>query len=148
MSGEPGEVHVTSFHRRATPIIRYFNGDIATPIDDECSCGRGLPLIKEIQGRRVDFILTKGGHHVSPMAVIYTIQNVPGVDQFKVTQHEDFSIEILVTSHGDNIQSVTGDVHSRCQTLFREIPYEIKLVDKIENSNAPKFRVVESRVVR
>jgi phenylacetate-CoA ligase len=142
----PGEVHVTSFCRVATPIIRYFNGDIATPIDDECPCGRGLPLIGGIQGRIVDFILTEDGQHVSPIAVIHALQNVPGVDRFKVTQSRDFSIEILVVCHGDDAKSVTGNVRSRCQTLFRELPFEIKLVDRIEDSNAPKFRVVESRL--
>lgn len=143
---EPGEVHVTSFCRVATPIIRYFNGDIATPMDDECPCGRGLPLIGEIQGRIVDFILTEDGQHVSPIAAINALQNVPGVDQFKVTQRRDFSIEILVICHEDDAKSVTANVRSRCQTLFRELPFEIKLVDRIENSNAPKFRLVESRL--
>ncbi len=146
VQNEPGEVHVTSFTRVATPIIRYFNGDIATPIDDACPCGRGLPLIGGIQGRIVDFILTEDGQQVSPIAVINALQNVPGLDQFKVTQRRDFSIEILVAFNGENAKSVTSNVRSRCQTLFRELPFEIKLVDRIENSDAPKFRQVESHL--
>ncbi|MGA2789789.1 MAG: hypothetical protein ABSF00_03355 [Candidatus Bathyarchaeia archaeon] len=144
--GEPGEVHVTSFCRVATPIIRYSISDVATPIGDECSCGRGLPLIGGIQGRVVDFILTEDGQYVSPLAVLNALQNVPGVDRFKVTQRPDFSIEILVTCQGDDAKSVTANVRSRCQAVFRGLPFEIKLVDRIENSNVPKFRVVESRV--
>jgi phenylacetate-coenzyme A ligase PaaK-like adenylate-forming protein len=144
-SGKPGAVHLTSFCRVATPIIRYFSGDIATPVDGECSCGRGLPLIREIQGRRMDFILTGDGRDVSPMAVIHAIQNVPGVDQFKVIQLPDFSIEILVITH-DEVKSVTANIRSRCANLFRGIQFEIKLVDRIDDSSGPKFRVVESRL--
>jgi len=144
--GKPGEVHLTSFCRVATPIIRYFSGDIATPIDGECSCGRGLPLIKEIQGRRMDFILTGDGRDISPMTVVHAIQNVPGVDQFKVIQLPDCSIQILVITHNE-AKSVTANVRSRCHDLFRGIPYKVKLVDIIDDSSAPKFRVVESRNV-
>jgi phenylacetate-CoA ligase len=49
--GEPGEVCITNLYRTATPIIRYLTEDMATPIDDECACGRGLPLLKNIQSR-------------------------------------------------------------------------------------------------
>jgi phenylacetate-CoA ligase len=144
-AGKAGAVHLTSFCRVPTPIIRYFNGDMATPVDGECSCGRRLPLIREIQGRRMDFILTGNGRDISPMAVIHAIQNVPGVDQFKVIQFPDFSIEILVITHNE-VKSVTANVRSRCENLFRGIPFEIKLVDRIDDSSGPKFRVVESRL--
>ena len=49
--GEQGELCITNLYRIATPIIRYLTQDMATPIDDECACGRGLPLLKNIQSR-------------------------------------------------------------------------------------------------
>jgi phenylacetate-CoA ligase len=49
--GEQGELCITNLYRTATPKIRYLTQDMATPIDDECACGRGLPLLKNIQSR-------------------------------------------------------------------------------------------------
>ena len=141
--GEPGEVHLTSFCRVATPIIRYSCGDVATPIEGQCSCGRGLPLIKEIQGRRMDFILTEDGRDIAPLAVVHAIQYVPGVEQFKVIQFPDFSVQILIVAHNE-VKSVTENVRSRCNGLFRGVAFEVRLVDEI--ASVPKFRVVESRL--
>jgi len=145
MAGRPGEVHVTSFCRVATPIIRYFIGDIAVPIEDECSCGRGLHLIKEIQGRTVDYIATQDGRHVSPFAVINSLQ-ASGAYQFKVTQREDYLIEVSIITHQDNAESLIQEVQHRCRDLFRETPFEVQLVDRIDNAEDRKFRVVESRL--
>ncbi|HXZ90005.1 MAG TPA: hypothetical protein VEG61_02985, partial [Candidatus Dormibacteraeota bacterium] len=69
-TGENGRVYVTSLKRRATPIIRYFTGDVATRSDDECPCGRGLPLMKNIQGRLMDFVLTDEERYLSPYTVM------------------------------------------------------------------------------
>jgi phenylacetate-CoA ligase len=58
---ETGEVHVTCLWRSATPVIRYRLGDIVTSFDDKCPCGRGLPLLKNIQGRVLDMDVSSDG---------------------------------------------------------------------------------------
>jgi phenylacetate-CoA ligase len=60
-SNEPGEVYVTCLWRKTMPVIRYFLGDLVTPLDDECPCGRGLPLLKNITGRMLDMDITSNG---------------------------------------------------------------------------------------
>ena len=52
-----GKVVITNLDNYAMPIIRYENGDEACWAEDNCPCGRGLPLLKEINGRVYDFIL-------------------------------------------------------------------------------------------
>ncbi len=51
--GEIGEIVITELNNFALPLIRYNIGDLAVKIDPNqtCKCGRGLPLIGEIQGR-------------------------------------------------------------------------------------------------
>ncbi len=44
--GEVGHLLVTSFPRRATPIIRYRVGDKAMMLKEKCCCGRQTPLFK------------------------------------------------------------------------------------------------------
>ena len=147
-AGEPGEIHLTSFYGNATPILRYSTGDIAVPIEDECACGRGLPLIRRIQGRAIDFIATEQGRYISPGTVITAIGNVAGVGQFKVLQREDYSIQIQLVIQQRETDSVIREVERRCSLLFREEPVSVSVVNSIENLGDRKFRVVESRLPR
>jgi phenylacetate-CoA ligase len=56
--GEIGEIIVTPIYNFAMPLIRYATGDLAEMptgmpvLDGRCVCGRGLPLIKRVLGRR------------------------------------------------------------------------------------------------
>ena len=147
-SGEPGEVHVTSFCRLASPVIRYSVGDIAVPLDDECCCGRQLPLIREIQGRSADYIVTIGSRYISPFTVVRYLNSANNVDQFKVTQLEDRSIEVCIVTHQNDSQSVTEQVERSCRNLFGDTPIEVHVVEKIENSESRKFRAIESRLAQ
>jgi len=147
-AGEAGELCVTNLYRKAAPVIRYLVGDIAIPLDADCSCGRGLPLLKDIQGRIVDFILTEDGRQISPFAVMYTLEGIPGVAQYKVIQESDHSIQVLVKSGEIKVEPVLQALREGCRALFGDMPLTIKLVDEIENARGRKFRLVESRLAK
>ena len=53
LPGEVGEVVVTDLFNRATPLIRYRIGDLATAVEQipACKCGRSHTLIGQIEGR-------------------------------------------------------------------------------------------------
>ena len=142
-SGEPGEVHVTSFYQLATPIIRYCTGDVATPVDSECSCGRGLPTVKGIQGRILDFVWTTDGRQISPLAIVAALESAYGVEQYKVIQHKDLSIELLLKTNAERVEPILDDLRTRCTGLFGNNPFQIRMVDRIDRKG-PKFRLVES----
>jgi phenylacetate-CoA ligase len=145
-SGRTGRVYVTSLDRRVNPMIRYFSGDVATPTDEECPCGRGLPLMKNVQGRIVDFILTEEGRHVSPWMVIRYLRSINGVENFKLIQKRDFSIEIYFRTKGTDAEAAYTTFHRRCAELFGGLPLRVKMVDEIEGERGPKFRPVESHL--
>ena len=147
-AGEPGELCITNLYRKATPVIRYLVGDIATPLDDDCPCGRGLTLMKGIQGRIVDFILTRDGRYISPHRVMYALERVPGVAKYKVIQKSDRSIELLVKSKEMKVEPFLQVLRERCRQLFADTPVSIKLVDEIESSKGWKSEVIESRLSR
>jgi phenylacetate-CoA ligase len=143
-AGEPGKVYVTSLDRRPTPIIRYFSGDVATPSDDECPCGRGLPLMKNIQGRIMDFVLTDDGKYLSPYVIILGLINIRGVENFKLTQKSDSSIDVQLRTSMERKDEVLRAVHLCCRELFGDTPLSVRLVDEIQGEHGPKFRPVES----
>ena len=57
--GERGEIVVTGFNNYIFPFIRYRTGDIGVLTHQKCKCGRNYLLLKRIEGRLQDFIVSK-----------------------------------------------------------------------------------------
>ena len=70
-SGTNGEIVGTSFHNPGMPLIRYRTGDYAEYVGDHCpSCGRQLPVIRNIKGRwSGDRIYNSDGSFVTTTAL-------------------------------------------------------------------------------
>ena len=56
-----GEIVVTNPVSAAMPIIRYRIGDMGELDSSACPCGRTLPCLKRLEGRRIDFLVTRRG---------------------------------------------------------------------------------------
>jgi phenylacetate-CoA ligase len=95
--GETGEVLVTDLTNYSVPLIRYALGDIATAIDPRCPCGRGLPLIGEIQGRIQSIIVGSNGCFLPGAFFAHFLKDYGHIiKQFQVVQERlgeiDFNI--------------------------------------------------------
>ncbi len=55
--GEIGEIIGTGLYNYSMPFIRYRTTDICRQSGERCSCGRGMPLVKSLEGRTSDVIL-------------------------------------------------------------------------------------------
>lgn len=64
--GEMGEVVVTDLNNYCMPMIRYRLGDLAVAMDASktCACGRGLPMIGQIEGRVQALIVGSSGRYI------------------------------------------------------------------------------------
>lgn len=67
--GELGRVVLTDLWNYARPFIRYETGDLAFSIAGECKCGRGFPLLGQIEGRSLEYLKTPSGKHISPVVL-------------------------------------------------------------------------------
>jgi phenylacetate-CoA ligase len=94
--GQPGEIVITHLATREFPFIRYRTGDVGVLDGDTCPCGRGLPLLKEIQGRATDFVVTRDGTVMHGLALIYVVRDHPEVEQFKIIQESVERTRVLV----------------------------------------------------
>lgn len=63
--GQVGRVVVTDLHNFAMPLVRYEIGDYAEA-GAACDCGRGLPVIRRIAGRKRNMLLTATGDRLWP----------------------------------------------------------------------------------
>jgi phenylacetate-CoA ligase len=88
-SGQPGRILITLLGNDDFPMIRYEIGDVGAVDDGTCDCGRAFPLLRNLEGRNVEFLLTNQGAYVSPVFIRHLIGVVhnPGVlRRFQLTQ--------------------------------------------------------------
>jgi phenylacetate-CoA ligase len=69
--GNVGEIVATGFINSAMPLIRYRTGDIAMVGPDRCVCGRNYPLLKKIQGRKQEYVITSDGRAISLTGLVF-----------------------------------------------------------------------------
>ncbi len=145
--GQPGEIVVTHLATRDFPFIRYRTGDVAVLDERRCGCGRGLPMLKEIQGRSTDFVVAADGTVMHGLALIYILRDLPGVAGFKVVQHSLQRCEVqLVEGAG-----FPADGEARIAAGFRarlgpQVQVELHRVARIEPEKSGKFRYIISHV--
>lgn len=147
--GDEGEIVVTHLDAYAMPFIRYRTGDVGSLKTGRCACGRGLPIMNVVRGRTTDFLYRPDGTIMHALSIIYPLRELPGIEQFHVTQNEDFSIQIDVVVD-DRIARITQESVARRvrPVLGEQIPFCISLVDHIAQSISGKHRYVESHVKR
>lgn len=86
--GEFGKIVITDLTNYAMPFIRYEIGDVGKCSDDICACGRGLPLMKSIDGRASGFIKTKDEKLFSSSFFADLFNGFSFIEQFQLVQTE------------------------------------------------------------
>lgn len=144
--GEDGELVVTNLESFAMPIIRYRTGDIGSLDDTPCSCGRGLPLLRAVEGRRTDFLVTPDGRIMHALAVIYVLRDAPGLREFQVVQESLSRVTVAVVPDVEFRQQNQDDTISRLRRLLGSgVEVDVRLVDSIPRPSG-KHRYVISQV--
>ncbi|WP_435749600.1 phenylacetate--CoA ligase family protein [Thauera sp. AutoDN2] len=146
--GQSGEIVVTHLATRDYPFIRYRTGDIGTLGEDACPCGRGLPILKDIQGRSTDFVVAEDGTVMHGLALIYVLRDIPGVARFKIVQESLGLTRVWVEPDAD-FDSNTGRVviaEGLKARLGRSVDIEVHIVEVLPAEKSGKHRYVSSKV--
>ena len=91
--GETGRVVITTLHNFAMPLIRYELGDYAE-VGEPCDCGRGLPVLTRIHGRRRNMMILPDGRRHWPSMPAAMWHSVAPIAQFQVTQTGIGSLDV------------------------------------------------------
>jgi len=115
--------------------------------DAKCPCGRGLPILGEIEGRSTDFVRAADGTVLHGLALIYVLREMPEVDEFKIVQESITHMTVqIVTATGDRgrlEKTVTEQFRRR---LGESLMLNFEYVSRIEREASGKFRYVVSRL--
>ncbi len=145
------EILVTSFTTHGTPLIRYRIGDSMTfdQTENTCSCGMESPLIKEIQGRKLDFLYTAEGAKINGGNVANLFKNMPNALIRAQTIQEKLG-EITVKLEVDNkLYRPEYDNLLRDEFLHKfgaTTKVNIQHVEEIPREKSGKFRMIKNMV--
>jgi phenylacetate-CoA ligase len=143
--GEEGEVVITDLTNRAMPLIRYANGDRALAGFQQCSCGRGLPLLRKLRGRTVDTITTPDGRRINGVFFPHLIKDFPIIRQFQVIQLASDSLTLNFVADDElpskEQQALLGKIQHMMGPAMR---VETKRVPEITRTSSGKLRPVVS----
>lgn len=147
--GSAGEIVVTHLESRDFPFVRYRTGDIGVLDDAPCGCGRGLPLLKGLQGRADDLLLTLDGARIPGQMVVHLVRSRPEVQAFKIVQETQEVIRILLVATEDPTAEAKGEITRGVQLLLGAATrVEFERVTAIPREASGKYRTVVSRLGR
>jgi len=146
--GESGEIVVTHLATGDFPFIRYRTGDVGVLDDQPCACGRGLPLLKAIEGRSTDFVVAQDGTVMHGLALVYAIRDLPGVREFKIVQENLQLTRVLLATDSQFDEANIGKILSGIQQrLGSDVRVEIERMNEVPKEKSGKYRYVVSHVV-
>jgi phenylacetate-CoA ligase len=144
---ESGEVVITDLFNYGMPFIRYVNGDMATSSTQRCSCGRGLPMLRRIDGRKLDAIRTPDGHILPGEFFPHMLKDVPGLERFQLVQRQLDKLDLSIVRGKDFNHDSLAYIHREVtKVLGDSIELDCHFVDDIPLTASGKLRVTISEL--
>lgn len=134
--GEIGRVVVSTLHNYASPLLRYENGDYAE-VGAACACGRGLPVIQRVLGRRRNLAVTPGGQRYWPSFPSAAWAGIAAIHQIQFVQKNRRDIEVNYVAAAELTGSERADLVQALRGTFGH-PYDFFFIrrDAVMRSGA------------
>ncbi|MBN7797443.1 phenylacetate--CoA ligase family protein [Parahaliea mediterranea] len=146
-AGESGELVVTHLATGEFPFVRYRTGDVGVLSREPCACGRGLPVLAEIQGRSTDFIVAADGTVMHGLALIYVLRDIDCVDEFRIVQESPQLTRVQVVAGPNWSDAIEHSVRQQFrQRLGESVEVVIEHLPAIPLEPSGKRRYVVSHV--
>ena len=139
----PSDLILTDLHNAGMPLMRYANGDLGTPAHGPaCACGRGLPKLAKVDGRRLDALRTADGRLIPGEYLVYAMLNARGVRQYQVVQRSLDALVVRLVPDADFDPGVQDAIRRELRKLLGDsIDVGFETVDAIALTASGKRRV-------
>ena len=146
-SGELGEIVFTNLDNFAMPFIRYMIKDLGVPLDEICSCGKGLSLMKSIEGRDTDIVVTPEKKFIFVQTFTVLFKSIDGLEQFQVIQEKIDKLEVNLIKNDrfrdENLDYIKNEIQTY---VGNDMDININFIKSIPPTKSGKRRFVISKV--
>ena len=148
-AGEVGEIVATSLAHRAMPLIRYRTTDVAMLGERSCAaCGRPYPLLRRIEGRLQEFMISRHGRVISMTAINMHSPVFDNVAQFRFAQRAAGHVVLRIVPRA-SYDPVRDEERIRSELgpkLGADTTLELALVDEIPRSASGKLSFIDQEL--
>lgn len=141
-----GEMLVTCFFTRNTPIIRYRIGDRVSlaPEARRCSCGWDTPLVEAIHGRRMDYVEIPGRGRMFNSQIGDCVKDVTTVRKFQVEMREGRLQVYMVADPAAFESQDKAKFLKKLRERIGETPIDLLYVPDLPRTASGKFSMVRN----
>lgn len=140
--GLASEFLITDLHNYGMPFIRYRIGDIGSLDFSPCSCGRGLPRIRSIEGRVLDVLRSPDGRIIPGELFPHVLKDIPEIAEYQIHQKSPDRIVICVVLSSALSESSASLLDNEMKKVCgNELKVELKPVTEIPHLASGKRRV-------
>jgi phenylacetate-CoA ligase len=143
------EMVVTSFTTYGTPLIRYRIGDRIAFQEGKCRCGHCHPLVKSIEGRKVDYLISKEKGMVSLSHLSDVVKGLPNcVKEMQFIQNDPSEIVLRLSVDDARFDSTArASILKEMELRFgKETQIAFEFVERIDREPSGKFALIKSRI--
>jgi phenylacetate-CoA ligase len=147
VQGQTGDLVITDLFNYGMPLIRYVNGDRATLVDEPCSCGNPLPIMKSVDGRKLDIIKTPSGKSIPGELFPHLFKEFTSIYKFQIKQSVINELLIQIVPNGKFSENDKANIITEINKYAEnELTLNFKIVDEIPLTVSGKHRVTVCEV--
>ena len=141
-AGEMGRVIITTLENFLMPLVRYDLTDYALAADGTCRCGRTLPLLGRILGRKRGLFRTAEGKAYFPYVLIDALRLTPNADirQYQLLQlaPEEFQVRYVADKPLDD--AICENIRAQFTTILgTPVSIAFERVEQFARTRSGKF---------
>jgi phenylacetate-CoA ligase len=138
-----GEIVATGLNNFLCPFIRYRTMDLAIPANAKCECGRQYSLLKKVEGRTQDLIVTKDKRLITLTALIFGLHfsAFSKVKEMQLIQEREGEIVVRIQKTYQYSDSDERELLSKMQSAIGDgLKIDFDYVDSIPRTEQGKYK--------
>jgi phenylacetate-CoA ligase len=143
--GETGRLVCTGLLNLTMPLIRYDVGDEGFfSTESVCACGRSLPILGGIEGRKDDVLLTRDGRRIGRLDPVFKADL--SIREAQIIQESLTRVKVRYVPAPGCASTELDMLIERLQERLGEMEIVLESVEQIPRSSNGKFRAVISNI--
>lgn len=138
-----GEIVATGLNNFVFPFIRYKTMDLGVHANHKCNCGRGYPLLKRVEGRLQDLIVTKDGRLISLTSLIFAqhFEAFSKIKEMQLIQQKRGELVVKIVKTNEYRSEDKQEIAQKMQRCVNgDLNIRFAYVDHIPRTQRGKYR--------
>jgi len=138
-----GEIVATGLNNFICPLIRYRTMDLAVPTNAKCECERNYPLLKRVEGRLQELVVTKNKRLITLTALMFAqhFEAFSRIKEMQLVQEKEGELLIKIVKASQYLPKDEQEILSKMQKAVGSgLNINFNYVKNISRTKSGKYR--------